>query len=164
MHHRKRFGSVKNIFVTYAMGMVSMCSGCWVSIKSLPGRCFYFETFIPEYGALYDKLPISAFLAWNSDSPKRPKQPEPDLPLEELQFWNCFSYDITTIEKNLLYTMRWEVRTKTFGSLPGHYLFTIDSYNADRNNTDLSFAEVPDEHKSFQHHRIAYWSIRCVPQ
>ena len=123
--------------------------GYWVSIKSLPGRCFYFETFIPEYGALYDKLPISAFLAWDSDSPKRPKQPEPDLPLEELQFWNCFSYDITTIEKNLLYTMRWEVRTKTFGSLPGHYLFTIDSYNADRNNTDLSFAEVPDEHKSF---------------
>ena len=37
--------------------------GHWVSAKSLPGRAFYFETFLPEYGALYDKLPISAFVS-----------------------------------------------------------------------------------------------------
>ena len=35
--------------------------GVWVSAKSIPGRAFYFETYLPEYGALYDKLPISAF-------------------------------------------------------------------------------------------------------
>ena len=49
--------------------------GYWVSIKSLPGRCFYFETFIPEYGALFDKLPISAFVAWDSDNPHTPTTP-----------------------------------------------------------------------------------------
>ena len=123
--------------------------GYWVSIKSLPGRCFYFETFIPSHGALYDKLPISAFLIWDSDHPDKPEIPTPDLPLEELQFWNCFSYDITTLEKNLTYTMGWEIRTKTHGSLSGDYLFTIDSFNGDRSRTDLSFAETPDEHKSF---------------
>jgi len=123
--------------------------GYWVSVKSLPGRAFYFETFLPEYGALYDKLPISAFLAWDSDSPNAPKAPEPDLPLEELQFWNCFSYDITLLEKNLTYTMGWEVRTKTNGCISGNYLFTIDSYNNDRSSADLTFSEVPDEHKSF---------------
>ena len=45
--------------------------------------------------------------------------------------------------------MGWEVRTKTHGSLSGNYLFTIDSYNSDRNSADLTFSEVPDEHKSF---------------
>ena len=56
--------------------------GHWVTAKSLPGRAFYFETYLPEYGALYDKLPISAFV---SD----PEKPELDLGLQDLQFWNC---------------------------------------------------------------------------
>jgi hypothetical protein len=112
--------------------------GYWVSLKSLPGRTFYFETFLPEYGAIYDKLPISAFLIWDPDSPEKPVKPEPDLPLEELQFWNCFSYEITTLEKNLTYTMGWEVRTKTHGTIPGEYLFTIDSFNGDRSRVDMT--------------------------
>ena len=37
--------------------------GVWVSAKSISGRAFYFETYLPEYGALFDKLPISAFVA-----------------------------------------------------------------------------------------------------
>ena len=36
--------------------------GYWVSLKSIWGRSFYFETYLPDYGALYDKLPISAFI------------------------------------------------------------------------------------------------------
>ena len=141
--------------------------GYWVSVKSIPGRCFYFETFLPEYGAMYDKLPISAFILWDSDSPDAPRVPDPDLPLEELQFWNCFSHDITTLEKNLVYTMGWEVRTKTHGSISGDYLFTIDSFNGDSSRTDISFAETPDEHKSFnvialQNNQIAlYPNNRC---
>lgn len=123
--------------------------GYWVSVKSLPGRAFYFETYLPEYGAVFDKLPISAFLAWNPDSPHTPKAPDPDLDLENLQFWNAFSHDVVTLEKNLTYTMRWECRTKTFGTLAGDYLFTIDSFHGDRSRTDLSFSETPDEHKSF---------------
>ena len=37
--------------------------GVWVTAKSIPGRAFYFETYLPSYGALYDKLPISAFVS-----------------------------------------------------------------------------------------------------
>tara|TARA_S200002703_G_scaffold38048_1_gene33320 strand:+ start:952 stop:1254 length:303 start_codon:yes stop_codon:yes gene_type:complete len=37
--------------------------GVWVTAKSIPGRAFYFETYLPDYGALYDKLPISAFVS-----------------------------------------------------------------------------------------------------
>ena len=36
--------------------------GYWVTCKSLTGRALYFETYLTEYGALFDKLPISAFL------------------------------------------------------------------------------------------------------
>ena len=28
--------------------------GIWVTAKSIPGRAFYFETYLPDYGALYD--------------------------------------------------------------------------------------------------------------
>ena len=123
--------------------------GYVVSIKSLPGRIFYWEVFMPEYAAMFDKLPVSSLLMWDSDSPDKPVDPSPDLPLEELQFWNCFSYDVVTIEKNLVHTMAWEIRTKTHGCIQGEYLFTLDSFFGDRDRTDLTFAETPDEHKSF---------------
>ena len=137
--------------------------GYTVSIKSLPGRVFYWEVFLPEYGAMFDKLPISALLLWDSDSPHKCQPPVPDLPLEELQFWNCFSHDITTLEKNLVYTMGWEIRTKTHGSIPGEYLFTIDSFNGDRSRTDISFAETPDEHKSFNIIALPNGQIAAYP-
>ena len=122
--------------------------GYWVSVKTIPGRAMYFETYMPSLGALFDKLPISAFLIWDPDHPHEPKKPEPDLPLEELSFWNAFSYDNTILEKNLPSTMRWEARTKTHGTIPGEYLFTVDSYDGDRSRPDLSFSEDPAEHKS----------------
>ena len=48
--------------------------GVWVTAKSIPGRAFYFETYLPDYGALYDKLPISAFTV-------EPQTPTPDMDL-----------------------------------------------------------------------------------
>ena len=38
-----------------------LIEGVWVSVKSIRGQAFRFETYLPEFGALYDKLPISAF-------------------------------------------------------------------------------------------------------
>ena len=46
--------------------------GIWITAKSIPGRAFYFETYLPDYGALYDKLPISAFVS-------KPVVPTPDM-------------------------------------------------------------------------------------
>ena len=68
-------------------GHEEFVEGVWVLAKSIPGRAFYFETYLPEYGALYDKLPISAFVS-------SPKTPKPDLDLPNLQFWNCMDYGV----------------------------------------------------------------------
>ena len=35
--------------------------GHWVSAKSIPNRALLFETYIDEFGAVYDKLPLHAF-------------------------------------------------------------------------------------------------------
>ena len=69
--------------------------GIWVAAKSIPGRAYYFETYLPEYGAIFDKLPISAFVS-------SPNTPTPDLDLPNLQFWNCMDYNVTTIVKSIV--------------------------------------------------------------
>ncbi len=122
--------------------------GYWVTCKSLTGRALYFETYLTEYGALYDKLPISAFLSWDSDQPDKPQAPTPDLPLTDLQYWNGFDHGLTVIEKNLIFNMRFEVLTREHGVMQGTYLFTIDNYHPHRNEPDFYFSEFPDEHKS----------------
>jgi len=123
--------------------------GWWVSLKSIWGRSFYFETYLPDYGALYDKLPISAFLNYESNYPEAPRKPDPDLPLTDLQYWDSFDYDIKIVEKQFLDTMSVEVRHRS-GKVSNNckYLFTVDSFHGDRDVLDLSFSENPEEHKS----------------
>jgi len=43
-------------------GHGELTPGVWISVKSIQGRALYFETLLTDYGALYDKLPISAFV------------------------------------------------------------------------------------------------------
>ena len=57
----------------------------WVSIRAVPGMAFYIEAFIPKYGALFDKLPLSAFV-WKKEIRRNEM-----LPLDTLQIWNCFN-------------------------------------------------------------------------
>ena len=126
--------------------------GYWVSLKSIWGRCFYFETYLPEYGACYDKLPISAFLEWDSDNPEGPvglQEEGYDLPLSDLQYWDSFDYDTQVIEKQFLHSMSVKVRHRS-GKITegGKYVFTIDSFHGDLNRVDLSYSETPEEHKS----------------
>ena len=75
-------------------GNGELVEGLWVTVKSIQGRALYFETYLPEYGAVYDKLPLSAFV-WKKDY-------EGELPLEELELWDCFSYHISVLEKRFL--------------------------------------------------------------
>ena len=115
--------------------------GVWVSCKSIPGRAFYFETYLPEYGALYDKLPISAFVS-------EPETPDPDMTLPNLQFWNCMDYGIVSISKQFIGSMDFEVYTRDFGIVSGTYICTIDNYHHSVDEIDFSTSEKPDEHKS----------------
>ena len=115
--------------------------GVWVSCKSIPGRAFYFETYLPEYGALYDKLPISAFVS-------EPETPDPDMTLPNLQFWNCMDYGVVSISKQFIGSMDFEVYTRDFGIVSGTYICTIDNYHHSADEIDFSTSEKPDEHKS----------------
>lgn len=116
--------------------------GIWVSAKSIPGRAFYFETYLPHYAALYDKLPISAFVS-------EPKTPDPDLDLYNLQFWNCMDYGVTAVNKQFIGSMDYEVRTRDFGNMKGTYICTLDNYHEHPDYIDYSTSEIPEEHKSF---------------
>ena len=68
----------KEYLTDHKSGHGEFVKGVWVSAKSIPGRAFYFETYLPEYAAMFDKLPISAF---TSD----PETPTPDMTLHNLQ-------------------------------------------------------------------------------
>lgn len=122
-------------------GHEEFVEGVWVSAKSIPGRAFYFETYLPEYGALYDKLPISAFVS-------SPKTPKPDLDLSNLQFWNCMDYGVRCIVKQHISTMDFEVYSRNYGNLHGEYLFTLDNFHPDPDTIDSNVSENPQEHKS----------------
>ena len=115
--------------------------GVWVSAKSLAGRAFYFETYLPEYGALFDKLPISAFLS-------SPKTPDPDMDLPNLQFWNCMDYGVVCIHKQFIGSMDYEVFTRNHGVMKGYYVATLDNYHDNSDEVDWSTSEQPSEHKS----------------
>lgn len=115
----------------------------WVSVKSIRGKALYIEAYLPAYGAAYDKLPISAYV-WKQDIELAKL-----LPLDHLQIWDAFSYNISVVTKDLLCGMKAYVYMKDKVMHPGSYLFTIDSCHSDPNELDVSLSETPDEHKSF---------------
>ena len=115
--------------------------GVWISCKSMPGRAFYFETYLPDYGAMFDKLPISAFTT-------DPETPENDFSLHNLQFWNCMDYGVVAIHKQFISSMMFEAYTRDAGKFKGSYIATIDNYHSDVNTIDYSTSETPAEHKS----------------
>lgn len=118
-------------------------SAHFISVKSIPNQALYFESFIHDYGALYDKLPIHAY-TWRKDVKK-----EELYPLDWLQLWDCFSYNISVIKKERLRNARCEVIMKDKSRAPGYYLFTIDSCSSDPGELNVSWSETPNEHKTF---------------
>ena len=112
--------------------------GMWISVKSIQGRALYFETLLTDYGALYDKLPLSAFV-WKED--------HGDLSLDTLQLWDCFDYDITVIKKPILSRCKFYGKDRQMHN--GEYLFTIDNCHSQSSTLDVNFAEHDPEHKSF---------------
>jgi len=132
----------KEYLMDHKSGHGEFVEGHWVTVKSMPGRAFYFETYLPEYAALYDKLPISAFVS-------EPNKPDPDLPLQDLQFWNAMDYGVTAIYKQFIGSMDFEILTRSHKVMHGTYLFTLDNYHESADEIDYSTSEIPEEHKSF---------------
>jgi hypothetical protein len=116
----------------------------WVSIKALRGQVFRIESLLPNYGALYDKLPISAYV-WKED--------HGDLPIDTLQLWDCMGYRFTVCEKIGLRNLGVKFLGKDKQWNHGHYLFTVD-FCADGQDLDTGFTEQAEEHKSFNFIRL----------
>lgn len=123
-------------------GHGKVTEGVWVSVKSIRGEAFRFETYLPGSGALYDKLPISAFI-WKDVEESQ------ELPLDMLQIWDAMSHHVEVIHKPLLAGLRAEFFGKDKQMHGGEYMFTLDNCNPDPRIPDFGFAETPDEHKSF---------------
>lgn len=116
----------------------------WVTIKSIRGQAFRIESYLPRYGALYDKLPIHAYVS-RSDR----LEPEKFLPLDTLQIWDCFSYDVTVVQKAFLGNLSCKFYAKDKQFHQGNYMFTVDNASPDPNIIDTTYSEDPEDHKSF---------------
>ena len=126
----------------------------WVSIKALRGQVFRIESLLPAYGALYDKLPIHAYV-WHTDSPAA-------LPIDVLQLWDCMGYKFTVIEKIGLRNLGVKFMSKDKTWAYGKYLFTVD-FCADGQDVDTGFTEQAEEHKSFNFLRLDNGQFACQP-
>ena len=51
----------KEYLTDHKSGHGEFVKGVWVSAKSIPGRAFYFETYLPEYAAMFDKAYICVY-------------------------------------------------------------------------------------------------------
>lgn len=128
----------------------------WVTVKAPRHRALYIEAFLPEYGALYDKLPISAYV-------QNPETPTPDLPLGMLQMWDVNSSGLVVIEKTLLKGMSCKYLDKAGVWHKGSYLFTVDMVQPEPNEVDTDWAALPAEHKSYNFIRLGNGQFAAQP-
>jgi hypothetical protein len=125
----------------------------WVSLKALRGQVFRIESLLSNYGALYDKLPIHAYV-W--------KEGANDLPVDTLQLWDCLGYQFTIHEKTVLRNLGVKFLGKDKVWHFGTYMFTVD-FCADGMDLDTTFSEQAEEHKSFNWIRLDGGQFACQP-
>jgi len=115
----------------------------WITLKSIRGQAFRIEAYLPNYGALYDKLPLHAFVSRTENLSKEL------LPLDTLQIWDCFDYDMAIIQKAFLKNLSCKFYAKDKNMYSGNYMFTVDHAHPDTNIIDTGYSEWPEDHKSF---------------
>ena len=145
----------KEYLYDHQKGFGELTEGMWISVKSVESKALYFETMLLEYGALYDKLPLSAFV-WTRDYDKSNQ-----LPLDHLQIWDCFDYDITVVQKPILGECSFFGKDKKMHR--GEYEFTIDTCHRDKTALNQNFSEHDPEHKSFNIIRLHNGQFAAQP-
>ena len=133
----------KEFLYNFEKGFGEYIPCIWVSIKSMSRRAFFIESYLPEYGALYDKLPLNAYVSRTDNL-----EPSKFLPLDHLQIWDCLSYELTVIQKSFLLNLSGKVYAKDKQWYQGNYLFTVDNCASDE-HLDMGDAENPEDHKSY---------------
>jgi len=130
----------REFLMDFAEGDGEYVEGYWIAVKSVPGRALYFETYLPAYGAVYDKLPLHAFVTMI--------HADPAPMLSDVQYWDAMDYGVTVIEKTFLKNTVAEVRPPNNDTVRGQYWFTIDFYSPTDTMVDSQWAHVPSEHKA----------------
>tara|TARA_S200002703_G_scaffold125560_1_gene111853 strand:+ start:14 stop:676 length:663 start_codon:yes stop_codon:yes gene_type:complete len=111
------------------------------AITSITGRAILFNILLSN-GACYWRLPISAFFQ------KHLQRAEvPDMPIDALELWNCFSYYPSIIQFDFLLGNRGKYIGKDKKFYHGEYMFTIDWAHPETNILDTEHSEIPQEHK-----------------
>jgi hypothetical protein len=110
-------------------------------MASIPGRAILFHA-IMENGAVFYRLPISAFIQRGFDVKEVPR-----MRLDELELWNSFSYypSINTFDILLGQSGKFIGKDKKWYN--GTYLFTVDWAHPESNIVDTDHSEIPHEHK-----------------
>ena len=110
-------------------------------VTSIGGRALLFNIMLPN-GACFWRLPISAFF-----QKEFTRKQVPDMRVDELQLWNCFSYWPSVHCFDFLSGIHGKFRGKDKKFYAGQYLFTIDWAQPDPNILDIEHSEIPQEHK-----------------
>jgi hypothetical protein len=110
-------------------------------LSALTGRAILFHA-IMENGAIFYRLPISAFIQQGFDPSRVPTRR-----LDELQLWNCFSYYPSVHRWDILDGQAGKYIGKDKKWHPGKYLFTVDFAHPESNILDTDHSEIPHEHK-----------------
>ena len=108
---------------------------------SMASRALLFHALLPN-GAIYYRLPISAFF-----QKRFSRSQVPDMSIDSLQLWNCFSYYPAVTTFDFLGGQRGKFMGKDKKLYHGKYLFTIDWAYPDSNLLDTEHSEIPHEHK-----------------
>jgi len=110
-------------------------------LASITGRPILFHA-IMENGAVFYRLPISAFIQRGFDVKKIPRPR-----LDELELWNCFSYYPAITNFDILDGQSGKYLGKDKKWHRGSYLFTVDFAHPESNIVDTDHSEIPHEHK-----------------
>jgi hypothetical protein len=110
-------------------------------LTSIPGRAVLFHTLLTN-GAIFWRLPISAFIQKRFECSRVPNQN-----LVDLELWNSFSYypSVNTFDFLIGQKCKYLGVDKKFYA--GEYLFTIDWAHPEPNILDTEHSEIPQEHK-----------------
>ena len=136
------YAQVRREYLYDLTGHVGEAEDCIIfAMASITGKAILFHA-IMENGAVFYRLPISAFIQRGFDVKEVPR-----MRLDELELWNCFSYypSITTFDILASQTGKFIGKDKKWH--PGSYLFTVDWAHPESNIVDTEHSEIPHEHK-----------------
>ena len=136
------YAQIRREFLYDLTGHVGEVEDCIIfGMASISGRAILFHA-VMENGAIFYRLPISAFIQRGFDVKKVPR-----MRLDELELWNCFSYYPAITTYDILGGQSGKFIGKDKNWYHGSYLFTIDWSHPESNIVDTDHSEIPHEHK-----------------